>query len=71
MRKGYAGMPMSDAGDTSILIKAKSSTTYNLLIKKAEKEGRITGAHRCPICGMRSHTSREAESCCEKVRERN
>jgi len=62
---------VSDAGDSSVLIKAKSSTTYNLLLKKAEKEGRISGAHRCPICGMKFHTSREAEVCCEKVRERN
>ena len=71
MRKGLAGMPLSEAVDNSILVKGTSSTTYNILIKKAEKEGRLTGRHKCPICGMRSHTSREAEICCEKVRERN
>ena len=71
MRKGLAGMPLSEAVDNSILVKGTSSTTYNMLIKKAEKEGRLGGAHKCPICGMRSHTSREAEICCEKVRERN
>jgi hypothetical protein len=70
MRKGFVGAPLSDAGDGSILVKSTNSTTYNLLLRKAEKEGRLGGAHRCPICGMRFHTSREAESCCEKVRER-
>jgi hypothetical protein len=54
----------------SLLVKNTSSTTYDMLIKKAVKEGRVGGAHRCPICGMRSHTAAEADACCERVREK-
>lgn len=70
MRKGFSGITMDDQGERSILIKATNSTTYNMLIEKAEKDGRLNGAHRCPICGMKFHTTSEAEICCEKVRER-
>jgi hypothetical protein len=71
MGKGISGITRDDQGDRSILVRVPNSTTYNILIKKAEREGRVGGAHRCPICGMKFHTTREAESCCEKVREQN
>lgn len=63
-------MIMRDQEDRSLLVKNHSSSTYDLLIKKAEKEGRLNGRHKCPICGMRSNSSLEADACCERVRER-
>ncbi len=63
-------MIVEELDNRSLLVKATSSTTYDILIKRAVKEGRLGGAHRCPICGMRYHTSPDADSCCERVREK-
>ncbi len=70
MRKGAPGMIVQEQEDRSLLIKNRSSSTYDILIRKAEKEGRLNGRHRCPICGMRYHGVAEADACCERVRER-
>lgn len=69
VRKGVQGL-FVDEDEGAVLVKGTSSTTYEILLRKAEKEGRLNGQHRCPICGMRFHTSAEAEACCERVRER-
>jgi hypothetical protein len=63
-------MFVEDPESRSLLVKATNSTTYDLLIKRAMKEGRVGGAHRCPICGMRYHSVGEADACCERVREK-
>ncbi len=63
-------MIVEDLESRSLLVKATNSTTYDILIKRAVKEGRLGGAHRCPICGMRYHSSPEADICCERVREK-
>jgi hypothetical protein len=53
--------------DDEILIKDRPSATYDMLLKKAEREGRIGGKHRCPICGMRFRKEREANDCCKGI----
>jgi hypothetical protein len=51
--------------DKQILVKDQPSATYDMLLKKAEREGRIGGKFRCPICGMRYKREREANGCCK------
>ena len=49
------------------LIKEKHFVRYDQLIAKAQKEGRISGAFRCLVCGMRYNDKDEAEDCCKAV----
>ena len=70
VRKGAPGVVVEDRENRSLLVKGTSSTTYDILIKKAIKDGRLGGAHKCPICGMHYHTVGEADACCERVREK-
>lgn len=56
------------ASDEDILIrKDRTSSTYDILLRKAIKEGRVGGKHRCPVCGMRFKSEKEASACCAKV----
>jgi hypothetical protein len=56
------------SGDEDILLKKdRTTSTYDILLKKAIKEGRVGGKHRCPVCGMRFKIEREASACCAKV----
>jgi len=57
---------MTNTEDTS-LVKEKHFVRYEQLIEKAEKEGRINGAYRCLVCGMRFNLKEEAEDCCSIV----
>ena len=57
---------MANTEDTS-LVKEKHFVRYEQLIEKAEREGRINGAYRCLVCGMRYHDKEEAEDCCRIV----
>ena len=57
---------MTKTDDTS-LVKDKHFVRYEQLIRKAEKEGRITGTFRCLVCGMRYNDKDEAEDCCRIV----
>ena len=50
-----------------ILVKDHPSATYEMLLKKAEREGRIGGKYRCPVCGMRFKREREASDCCRGI----
>ncbi len=43
----------------------KKYVKYHKLLAKAEKEGRIDGRYRCPVCGMRFMTFDEADVCCK------
>jgi len=43
----------------------KKYVKYHKLLAKAEKEGRIDGRYRCPVCGMRFMTYDEADACCK------
>ena len=54
--------------EQSILLKATTNSTFDILLKKAEQEGRIGGKHRCGICGMLYHSLVESKSCCESLR---
>ncbi len=44
---------------------SKKYVKYHRLLAKAEKEGRIDGRYRCPVCGMRFMTFDEADACCK------
>lgn len=55
---------------SSVLIKASPNSTFDILLQKAQKEGRIGGTHRCAVCGMTHQTEGEAFTCCAKLRER-
>ena len=56
---------------SSFLIKASPNSTFDILLRKAEKEGRIGGKHKCAICGMTHQTTSEAMTCCEKLKEKS
>lgn len=58
-------------GNSSFLIKASPNSTFDILLRKAEQEGRIGGKHKCAICGMAHQSSSEAASCCEKLKEKS
>jgi uncharacterized protein (DUF2225 family) len=38
-----------------------------MLLKKAEREGRVGGKYSCPVCGMRFRKEREAVDCCRDI----
>jgi hypothetical protein len=47
-----------------VLMKDKEYVKYVQLLRKAEKEGRVDGAHSCSLCGMRYVSREEADECC-------
>ncbi len=53
--------------DNVLIKKDRTSSTYDILLKKAVKDGRVGGKHRCPVCGMRFKLEKEASACCAKV----
>ena len=57
----------NDDDGSFFLRKERTNTTYDLLLRKAIKEGRVGGRFRCPVCGMRYSRQKEAATCCEKV----
>ncbi len=48
-----------------VLLRDKSFVKFDRLLAKAEAEGRIDGACKCLVCGMRYSTKEEAENCCK------
>jgi len=60
------GGEMTKSEDSS-LVKEKHFVRYEQLIEKTEKEGRINGAYKCLVCGMRFNLKEEAEDCCSIV----
>jgi hypothetical protein len=50
-----------------VLVRDHPSATYELLLEKAEREGRIGGKHQCPVCGMKYKKEREASDCCKGI----
>ena len=63
------GEPNPDPAAIGILERDVDSATkyvkYHQLLAKAEREGRIDGKYRCPVCGMRFLTFDEADLCCK------
>ncbi len=53
--------------DDSILEKDKNYVKFHKLLAKAEAEGRLDGKYRCPVCGMRYLTEKEADDCCKII----
>jgi hypothetical protein len=68
--EGGGGVMLRDEGE-SILQKDRANSTYELLLRKAVEEGRIGGAARCRVCGMRYNRREDASACCEKVLQHN
>ena len=54
---------------SGILVRDVDSSTkyvkYHRLHALAEREGRIDGKYRCPVCGMRYLAFDEADVCCK------
>ena len=53
--------------EKQVLVKDQPSATYDMLLKRAEREGRVGGKFRCSICGMRYKREREATECCKSI----
>jgi len=53
-----------------VLIKASPNSTFDILLQRAQKEGRIGGKHRCGVCGMTHQSEGEALACCAKLRDK-
>jgi hypothetical protein len=58
------GLALLGYKDEEVLVKDEPSATFEMLLKKAEQDGRLSGKHRCPVCGMRYRKEREASMCC-------
>lgn len=56
-----------DGKDSAILQKDKNYVKFHRLLQKAEASGRLDGKHRCPVCGMRYLTEKEADDCCRII----
>ncbi len=56
--------------ESSFLIKANPNSTFDILLKRAEREGRVGGKFRCEICGMSFKSQHEAVACCEVLRKK-
>jgi hypothetical protein len=50
-----------------VLVRDHPSATYEMLLQKAEREGRIGGKHNCPVCGMKYRSEKEALDCCKGI----
>lgn len=46
------------------LRKDSTSTTYELLLRRAREEGRVGGKSTCQVCGMKYNGEQEALDCC-------
>ena len=60
-------MPKRRNGEP-FLIKASPNSTFDILLRRAEQDGRIGGKFRCEICGMTHMDQTDAKTCCEKLR---
>ena len=55
--------------DEKVLLKRDvANSTYEVLLRRAEEEGRIGGKYACPVCGMRYKKERESLACCSLFR---
>jgi hypothetical protein len=55
---------MDNQDQIGVLMKEKEYVKYVQLLRKAEKEGRVAGAHSCVLCGMRYAAKEDADQCC-------
>ena len=53
--------------EATILKKDKNYVKFHRLLAKAEADGRLDGKYRCPVCGMRYLSDREADECCRII----
>ena len=52
--------------DGGVLLKREAtSSTYELLLRKAQEEGRVGGRYVCTVCGMKYKDEQAATACCE------
>ena len=50
-----------------VLVRDHPSATYEMLLEKAEREGRIGGKYTCRICGMKYRKEKDAQDCCKGI----
>jgi len=50
-----------------LLVREKEYVKYVQLLRKAEKDGRLDGAHTCGLCGMRYTSTDDAAACCRVI----
>jgi rubrerythrin len=50
-----------------VLVRDHPSATFEMLLQKAEREGRIGGKYQCPVCGMKFKKEKEASNCCKGI----
>jgi hypothetical protein len=56
-----------EGADATILEKGKNYVKFHRLLAKAEADGRLDGKYKCPVCGMRFLSEREADDCCRII----
>lgn len=56
-----------EGNDATILEKGKNYVKFHRLLAKAEADGRLDGKYKCPVCGMRFLSEREADDCCRII----
>lgn len=58
--------PMRRGDEGAVLLKREAtSSTYEILLRRAREEGRVGGKHTCLVCGMRYNTDHESTECCK------
>jgi rubrerythrin len=62
------GLALLGYNEDEVLVKDEPSATFEMLLKKAEQDGRLSGKYRCPVCGMRYKKEREASNCCYGIK---
>lgn len=55
---------MANEEKTGVLQREKEYVKYVQLLRRAEKDGRLDGAHTCKLCGMRFRSVEDAANCC-------
>lgn len=56
--------------DQNVLVKGTTNSTFDILLRKAEEDGRVGGKYQCLICGMSFHQKSESKACCAMLREK-
>ena len=58
--------PMRRTEEGAVLLKREAtSSTYEILLRKAREEGRVGGKFLCLVCGMRYNEEHDSMECCK------
>lgn len=56
---------MTNQDKHSLLRRDKEYVKFTQLLRRAERDGRLDGAHTCSLCGMKFNNPEDAEKCCK------